>query len=314
MTESRPRRWWRLLTKGKLTLQGWQRHAVFALFGLACFLVFASLTFPDAALRARLQAEADRAGLVLRMEGLSAGLFGATASRVRLSRASDPGGEPLLVDRLTVRPMLFPPGLSVRAALFGGTATASLASSGKSVGIVLSGIDLSRSNLKALSGADAEGKVDGRLTLDLPAGRGSEPQLARASGELRLGGQGLLLRGGTVTVPIAGTPTPVDLPRAALGTLEATVTFQEGAGTVQRFRIKGDDLEATASGTLKLAPRVEYVELAVPMKLRLEAEFLKRLGVIGVGYSALPPDPEQPGFRDARLGGYLGKPTFTPGR
>jgi type II secretion system protein N len=314
VSESPPRRLWRLLARQKLSLHGWQRSAAFALFGVLCFLFFVSLTFPDAALRARLQSEADRAGLVLRMEDVSAGLFGATASRVRLSRASDPGGVPLMVDRLTVRPMLFPPGLSVRAALFGGTAAVSLASSGRSLGISLAGIDLSRSNLKDLSGADAEGKLDGRLTLDLPAGRGGEPQLAAASGELRLNGQGLLLRGGTVTVPIAGTPTPVDLPRAALGALDAAVSFQSGSGTVQRFRLKGDDLEATATGTLKLAPRVEYVELALALKLKLEAEFLKRLGVIGVGYSALPPDAEQQGFRDARLGGYLGKPSFTPGR
>jgi len=313
VTVAPPRRW-RLPSWARFELRGWQRLLGLVLFGVLCFVSFVSLTFPEAALRARLQAEADRAGLVLRMDDLSAGLFGATATRVRLSRASDADAVPLVVDRLTVRPMLVPFGLSVRAALLGGTASASLPRSGRSVRIALSGIDLGRSNLKAFSGVDGEGTVDGQLALDLPPGRGGEPQLASASGELRLTGRGLLVRGGTVTVPVLGTPTPVDLPRAALGNLDAAVSFQAGAGTVQGFRLKGDDLEATATGTVKLAPRAEYVELALALRLKLEAEFLKRLGVIGVGYAALPGDPEQAGFRDARVGGYLGQPSFRPGR
>jgi hypothetical protein len=48
--------------------------------------------------------------------------------------------------------------------------------------------------------------------------------------------------------------------------------------------------------------------------LRPESDFLKRLGVIGAGFTVLPMDGELPGFRDARVSGYLGKPVFNPGR
>ena len=60
--------------------------------------------------------------------------------------------------------------------------------------------------------------------------------------------------------------------------------------------------------------RPEYVELALGFRLRPEAEFIKRLGVLGAGFTVLPMDGELPGFRDVRVGGYLGKPVFNPGR
>ena len=124
----------------------------------------------------------------------------------------------------------------------------------------------------------------------------------------------MVLLGGTVTVPVFGTPTPVELPRAALGTVDGEVTFDKGAGTVQRFHIKGQDIESLTTGTVKMARRAEYVEIALGVRVRAEAELLKRLGVIGAGFTVLPSDGELPGFRDARVSGYLGKPVFNPGR
>jgi type II secretion system protein N len=297
----------------RLTLRPWHRNVGLGLFGFVCFLLFLALTFPADAARARLQAEAERTGLVLRMDSLSTGLFSVTGNRVRLSRASDVDAVPLVVDQLTVRPTFFPPGLSVRAGLLGGVATASFPSSGQSLRLNLSAIDLSRADLKTLTGIDAEGKLDGELSLDMPLIRG-ESDLSQASGVLRISGTDLVVRGGTLTVPLFGTQTAVDLPRAALGSIDGEVTFDRGAGTVQRFHIKGQDLESLATGTVKMARRPEYVELALSLRLRPESDFLKRLGVIGAGFTVLPMDGELPGFRDARVSGYLGKPVFNPGR
>jgi len=307
VTEATPR--WRV----KLKLKPWHRYVGFGLFGVVSFLVLLSLTFPVDAARARLQAEAERTGLVLRMDSISSGLFSMTAHRVRLSRASDTDAVPLLVDQVTVRPTFFPPGLAVRAGLLGGSASASFPKSGQSLRVKLVGVDLSRANLKALVGIDAEGKLDGELALDMPVVRG-DPDLSQASGVLRLNGTELVVRGGTLTLPVFGTPTPVDLPRAALGTLDGEIDFEKGAGTVQRLHLKGDDLESLATGTVKLARKPEYVELALGLRVRLEAEFLKRLGMVGAGFNVLPMDSELPGFRDARVSGYLGQPSFAPGR
>jgi type II secretion system protein N len=299
--------------RGRLVLKSWHRNLLLGLFGLACFIFFLALTFPSNAARVRLQAEAERAGLVLRMDSLTTGFFTVTANRVRLSRASDNDAVPLVVDQLIVRPTFFPPGLAVRAGLLGGTAIASFPSSGQSLRLKLTGIDLAKADLKALVGVDAEGKFDGELALDMPVVRG-EPDLSQATGVLRLNGTDLVLLGGTVTVPMFGTPTAVDLPRATLGTVDGEVTFERGAGTVQRFHVKGQDIESLATGTVKMGRRPEYAELALGLRLRPEADFLKRLGVIGAGYTVLPLDGELPGFRDARVSGYLGKPVFNPGR
>jgi type II secretion system protein N len=299
--------------KRQWTLKGWRRNVALGLFGFVCFIFFLALTFPADAARMRMQAEAERAGLVLRMDRLSTGFFGVTANRVRVSRASDTDAVPLLVDELSVRPTVFPPGIAMRAGLLGGTASGSFPSSGQSIRLKLSGIDLSRANLKALSGVDAEGKLDGELALDMPVVRG-EPDLSQATGVLRLNGSDLTVRGGTMTVPLFGTPTPLDLPRTGLGTLDGEVSFEKGTGTVQRLHVKGQDVELLTSGTVKMARRPEYMELALGLRLRPEAEFLKRLGVIGAGFNALPMDGELPGFRDVRVSGYLGKPVFNPGR
>jgi type II secretion system protein N len=297
----------------RLNLKPWQRSVAFALFGFVCFIFFVALTFPTDAARIRLQSEAERTGLVLRMDSLSTGLFTFNASRVRVSRASDTDAIPLVVDQLSVRPTFFPPGLSVWAGLLGGTASATFPSSGQSLRLKLNGIDLAKANLKALLGIDAEGKLDGELTLDMPLVRG-EPDLSQASGVFRLNGTDLVVRSGTLNIPMFGSSTAVDLPRAALGSVEGEVTFDKGAGTVQRFHIKGQDLETLTTGTVKMGRRPEYIELALGLRLRPEADFLKRLGVIGAGFTVLPQDGELPGFRDARVSGYLGKPVFNPGR
>ena len=297
----------------RIQLKRWHRNLGLGLFGLVCFLFFLALTFPVDAARSRLQAEADRVGLVLRMDSLSAGLFSMTARRVRLSRATDFDAIPLVVDQMNVRPTFFPPGLAVQAALLGGSASASLPKSGQSLRLKVNSIDLSRANLKALAGIDAAGKLDGELSFEMPLVRG-EADLSQASGVVRLNGTDLVLRSGTLTVPVFGTPTPVELPRAALGTLDGEVTFERGAGTVQRLHLKGEDFESLATGTMKLARKLEYIELALRLRMRLEADFLKRLGVVGAGFNVLPLDGELPGFRDVRVSGYLGTPTFTPGR
>src|SRR5687768_14270203 len=126
----------------------------YALFALAAFVLCLMVTFPYGALRARLDNEAASQGWALQMGGLRPGLFGLTATDVRLSRppgglraelaaalAAGDGkaaaalgaaelGEPLHVDSLALRPSLFPPGVAFRASLLDGTASGTVGALG----------------------------------------------------------------------------------------------------------------------------------------------------------------------------------------
>jgi len=48
--------------------------------------------------------------------------------------------------------------------------------------------------------------------------------------------------------------------------------------------------------------------------MKVEPDFTRRLGIIAAGLSTLPEDQQKPGYRMAKLTGFLGKPAFGPGR
>ena len=50
------------------------------------------------------------------------------------------------------------------------------------------------------------------------------------------------------------------------------------------------------------------------VKLKAEPEFVKRAGILGSALSFMPMDRSEPGFRSARLTGYLSGPKFLPAR
>ena len=147
------------------------------------------------------------------MDSLSSGLFGVTARRVRVSRASDPDAVPLVVDQLTAgRPFSPRPG-GAGLALRGHRN--SLLPELRPVGARLAAGRRPVPGEPQGAGRRRRGGKARRRAVARHAGGAGEPDLSQASGVLRLNGTGLLVRGGTVTVPLFGTPTPVDLPRRA---------------------------------------------------------------------------------------------------
>jgi type II secretion system protein N len=110
-----------------------------------------------------------------------------------------------------------------------------------------------------------------------------------------------------------GTPTKVDLPRIALGEVDLRLAVANGLGTLEALSAKSDDLEVRGGGTVKLAKSLPFSELAMDVKINAQPEFVKRLGILGSALSILPMDRAEPGFRSARLSGYLSSPRFLPG-
>ncbi|WNG25064.1 type II secretion system protein GspN [Cystobacter fuscus] len=313
----------------------WKLVLGYGAFSLVAFVLCLLITFPYDTLRARAVGAAADAGYALRIGSLRPGLFGLTATQVRLSKvphgmtpelqdmlasnsAMLPGpeelGEPLTIDSVAVRPALFPPGVAFRASLLGGSASGSVGGLGDvKVAVKLSDLDPSGGNLKGFSGLDLVGKLNGSLDLTLPKTRG-QPDLSQANGQLSLDSRGLIIQGGNVTVPMYGTPTPMDLPRISLGDLDARIRIEKGLGTVEALQTKSEDLEVQGSGTLKLGQRLDVSQPDMEIKLGAEPEFVKRLGLIGAGLTILPADKTNPKFRVAHLSGFLNRPTFGPAR
>jgi type II secretion system protein N len=301
-------------------LVGWQRTAAWGGLGVFLFAFFLALTFPYDAVRARIASEADAVGLWVRIESMGPAFLGVSARGVRVGERPDGLGAPaqtVRIDRLTLRPSLLPWGVGFSASLFGGGAGGAIGTgSPTKLRVHFDRVNLARAGVAALTGVDAVGTIQGELSLDIPTTgpQGGQPDLSQASGRLRLGGSGLEVKGGTITIPLLGQMTPVDLPPVNFGKLEAELPIERGNGTVKSLRIEGPELDIQATGTLRLARAVPYSEPDLTLRIRPSADFLRRMGMIAAGFTQLPVDPQDSAYRNAKLTGYIGKPSFRPGR
>jgi type II secretion system protein N len=301
-------------------LVGWRRTAAWVGLGVFLFALFLALTFPYDAVRARIASEADAAGLWVRIDSMGPAFLGVSARGVRVGERPDGLGPPaqtVRLDRLTLRPSIFPWGVGFSAALFGGDAGGAIGTGrAPKFRVHFNHLSLAKAGVAALTGLDIVGTLDGELSLDIPTSgpQGGEPDLSQASGRLRLSGNGLEVKGGTLTVPLMGQMTPVDLPPVNFGKLEAELPIERGTGTLKTLRLEGPELDIQASGTVRLARALPYSEPDLSLRIRPTADFLRRMGMISAGLTQLPVDPQDSAYRNAKLTGYLGKPSFRPGR
>jgi type II secretion system protein N len=246
--------------------------------------------------------------------------LGVSARGVRVGDRPDGLGPPLQtvrIERLTLRPSLIPWGVGFSASLFGGSAGGAIGTgTPQKLRVHFDHLSLAKAGVATLTGVEAVGTLDGELSLDVPTTgpQGGQPDLSQASGRLRLGGSSLEVKGGTITIPLMGQMTPVDLPPVNFGKLDAELPIERGTGTVKALRIEGPELDIQASGTVRLARALPYSEPDLSLRIRPSADFLRRMGMIAAGFTQLPVDPQDSAYRNAKLTGYLGKPSFRPGR
>lgn len=297
----------------------WKRNTGYVAFVLFALFTGFFLSFPYEALKKRIEAEAGAMGLDLSIGSMGPGFFGVSAKNVRISQKATapeaPAPTPLVLKSVRLRPSLFPLGLSVKADTLGGGVAAVVGGlSSTSVRVELDELKLADEGVKSLTGVDLEGTLSGELDLQLPRGTGknTEPDLSQATGTVKLQVAAMTVKGGTVRIKIPPypDPTPFDLPRIAVGEVDARLKFDKGAGTVEALSLKGSDLEVRGSGALKLAKRLEYSEPNMEIRLKLEPGFQKNLGAIAIGLTALQIDPKEPTFRMGKLTGLLGTPNF----
>jgi type II secretion system protein N len=318
----------------------WKRIAGYSAFGIFSLILSFFLTFPYDSLKDRARVEADGAGYFLKIDSMGPGFLSVKAKGVKVSKkvtSADPNAPPaqdLVIDELSVRPKLFPPGIRVSMSAFDGSAAFSIDSFAfyklalgigtkskdplgtVSIGVHLDELDLSKGNLDGFTGIKFGGKVSGDVQLDAPLvsnGVGFEPDLGQANGNVVLDGKALAINGGTasIVIPMYGAePTPLDLPKIVVGDLTGKLKFDKGAGTVDELKAKSADLELGVTGTMKLAKTLAYAEPNLEIRFKPDPEFQKRLGLIGSALSAVGPDPKDPSWRMGHLTGFFGRPNF----
>lgn len=303
----------------------WKIVAGYVAFAIAAFGFFFYLTFPFDSVRHRIEQEASASGYDVEIGHLGPGLFGVTASNLKLRKRPGPPlpgagsaepkpSEPLHIDQVALRPSLFPLGLAFRADALGGTVSGAVGGMKElAVHLQLDGVDLSKGNVKGFSGMDLAGVLDGELNLTVPritlGGKGpAEPDFGAANGTLTLAGEGVTVNGGEINVPSMGGA--MGLPKIILGKLDAKLTVEKGQGKLETLNAKSSDLALQGSGTLKLAKRLEYSEPNLEFRFKVEDDLKKRLGPLSMGLTMLRSDPKDPTFRVAHLTGYLGRPSF----
>jgi len=305
--------------------------AGYAAFAVFAFVFWLYVTFPYQAVRDRVTSEAAAAGWTVSIGSLGPGLYGVTARDVKLRPASPalqpavdasvgqpPARAPVEITLASVsaRPALFPPGIAGRASAFGGTVSGSVGLLGDLKVSASADLDVSDPALKAATGVDASGSLEGEIHLTgiaVAAGprSASGVDFSRASGSISVKGSKLLVKGGNVPVPLYGQMTPMDLPRVSLGELDGSIKFDKGAGKIEKVQARSEDLQIVLGGTVTLGRRIDLSELNVELKVKTEPELNKRLGMVASALTVLPPDKSDPSFRATTITGFLGQPRLT---
>lgn len=273
-----------------------------AFFG-AAFLAMLYLTFPYEALGELAREQAARSNIVLGFSRLGPGLLGIKARGVSVKLPKQDGQpaepEPVLIDSVSLRPSLFPPGIKCSAELFGGSLTATWGALGNpKLTLRAKGLDLVKTNAKAAVGLDLTGKLGAAVDLQL-----DKKDNAKTTGRISLTAEGLLINGGTVA--------NYDLPKIDLGRLEAELKLEGGKAVVQTFRGNGKDIEANLEGDVGLGQKPLMSTLKLKVQFKPSEDFLRRNSLIATGLGfAMTKDSR--GFFAADIQGMLGNPRFKP--
>lgn len=284
----------------------WLKYVGYPAFFLLATLLFIHLTLPYDMLKARAVDEARAQGYELSMVSLGPSLFfGVTAKGVMLSTpqptaSAGPDAPPasaVLLDSVTVRPGLLPPGLHISANAFGGSVDAFIANKTKgNLGIEVTArdLELARAGLKPLVGLDMQGKL--RADADLTV---NPLDLSKTVGTIKVSGKELVLNGGTVNY--------VDLPKANLGALDIRLKADQGKAAIEAFGLTGGDVEAKADGNLLLGNRFNTSSVNAKVEFKPNDEWLKKYSFIQTGLH-LAGHPNRDGFYTATLSGILLNP------
>jgi type II secretion system protein N len=249
----------------------------YPLFYLACLAVFASLTFPYDAVRARIVAaynddQRESNGLhELQIESAS-GYFltGLRLHGVTWLSGSPEVGKPttkLSLDEVTVRYAILPAlfggsRLDFGVQAFGGDAHGSLGTRGddRTVDLTVDSMELSKiPPLTGLLGVPFDGKLDGTARLRLPDGK-----MSKAAGQVAFDAKSLAVGDGKAKIQGA-----LAMPRVEVGPLLLTADAKEGSLRLTKLSASGKDVDVQGEGRISLRDDLSESTLDVQIRFRI---------------------------------------------
>ena len=297
----------------------WVRRLLAPAAFVATFALMVYLTFPFDTVAERLESEARTSGWELSIEKLGpVGLLGVRARGLSVKQSTDlPGAAPLelKLDRLDLKPELL--GLLLRRievgfALesFGGEARglARISSDPKVPGLSALSLDASEIDLKQLPPSLVQDlELIGRLVLKCDLS--SLTQLEAASGTASISLKGVGVVKGTLKL---GEGMSFPLPKVVLGEVNGSITIDKGTAKLDRFTVRGGDLEADVDGTIQLKPLFSLSQAALHVRLKPTDKWLEQNPLIKSSMGFLGPKGE--GGYTFTVSGPLSRLKQQPGR
>ncbi len=292
----------------------WKPRLGYGAFAFLAFMLALRWTFPTQAVKERLIVEAGLRGWQIDVDEVSAGgLLGLTARGVKL--ASDTGLT-VPVERATASLRLLPLLVGRRSVAFDLSiydgrvrGTADLADPQRVVAQV-EGVDLGAAlPLRKALGVDVLGRLQGSADVTVPAAAGARPT---GKIEARITEAGIA--GGQI--PIPGMTSGLQLPRVALGQIDAALQLGDGKGTFQKLEAKGGDAELSTQGvSFVVQPRMEFAPIFGTARLRVAEAFWGKSGAQafkGLAEAALAQAKASDGAWVFNVTGSVGHPRVVP--
>ncbi len=280
----------------------------YALFFLACLLVFAYWTFPYERLRDYIVQEVEypmgptgrrqASGYELQIVDLSPSFFtGVTLSGVHLSKpALEPDASPfdLLIDEATIRVSLLSllfgtTSLSFDASLAGGEVEGDYSQSGDEteLDVELDEIQFRRLGvIRSALGLPVSGTAGGAIELQLAE------EASETSGAIELDITGVELGDGKAKLKLPGMSDGVTVDKIRAGTLTLRATAEEGNAKVEQLSAKGPDVEIDGSGTIRLSRQIKATRLDLLVRSKFNDSYKEKSDRTRALFSLLEFNPQ----------------------
>ncbi|MCL2314565.1 MAG: type II secretion system protein GspN [Proteobacteria bacterium] len=286
-------------------------------FSLSLFFVF-----PYHTLSSYLSAQAKQASILLNIDSLKPSLLGIEASGLKarpLSPRAQNHVEEFHIHSLSFRLNPFLLRFSAHIKIANGTIhfTTGLFNH-NNITVEANGVDLSQIHFPALLWMLSpetynNGTVIPKLEMEgiltrakISFSSPSNQNLSEANGAWNVEANNFTVKQGTLAIPWSDF-SPVDLPKVAFGHLKSSASIKKGQTQNAQIKTQSDELTCEVNGNIQLAKKFAYSDANFSLRLQIQPELLKRLGILGSAVSLLPVDPQDAQWRSAQFSGQLSR-------